>query len=356
MEKLLNSKYSKILLGIASIIIIILILRVFKSDINIDSSEQLPLSTEENIKTNDNGSVSVMLLGNVTMNDRIRTSYNSKELSGIVETSLAEKIETSDIAIISQCFTANGVWSNNYASVSDLKIFTELGINMTCLSNKYFKALADDTIPSTISVLSQYGIKSAGASTSLSEAAFPATYTYNSKTIGLLSLTKIPENASEAGFAQDSNGHIKPVSGIYGKHDTDDLCTNIKNAKNKCNFLIVYATFDDKSSKADAHKFIEAGADIVVGCSDNVDGIEYYKDKPIIYGIGNFLNSVQAFDTEAVKLNIKKDNSCSLTVIPCVSDAYYVKTLKDSDKNEFLSNLKDMSSGVKISKKGVITH
>lgn len=354
----MNNKLSKehyiAVLSLVAIILIIFILHIIKGNLTIDNSEQIPISTEENIRTNDKGTVSLMLLGNLVINENVLTTYNTQGLQSIIEPKLQELIQNADISMVNQGFTVSSSWNEHNISGNTLSIINDPGINVACMSNNYYRTFSDD-IESTSDSLRKNGVKCVGAANSLSESEAPVIYTFNNKTIGFISVTKLSDTSDTTGYATDSNGHTRPQPGVYGESDTDSICIAIKNAKKKCNFLVADVCWDTKTMKEDAHKFAEAGADIIVGATDTVMGIEYYKDVPIIYGTGNFLNNVSSLETIAVKVKVNKNNTCSLSVVPCITDMSYVKRLTGKKRKAFLKELDKMSDGISISSKGVIS-
>ncbi len=354
MRKKLTKEHYIGVISIISIILIIFILHIIKGNLTIDNSEQIQISTEENIQTNNKGTVSLMLLGNFVINDNVLTTYNTQGLSTIIEPKLQTLIKKADIAMVNQGFTVSSSWNAHNISGETLNILKEPEINVACMSNNYYRSFSDN-ISSTCEALRNNGIKCVGGADSLSEASACTIYTYNNKTVGFVSVTKLSDNTDTTGCATDSNGHTNPTPGVYGESDTGSICIAIKNAKKKCNFLVVNVSWDSNTMKEDAHKFVEAGADIVVGATETVMGIEYYKDTPIIYGTGNFINNFSLLETIAVKVKINKNNTCSLSVVPCINDMSNVKRLTGKKRKAFLQKLNDMSTGIKISEKGGIS-
>ncbi|MBD5136810.1 MAG: CapA family protein [Lachnospiraceae bacterium] len=334
MEKIIKNENIKMLGAVLSIILIIIILRIIKVNITDDSITQTNnhnTSPAENIITNTDGSVSVTIMGNVLVSEKMRSSYRLYGTEGFMSKEIASTIKDSDIAIMNQTFCLSGSNELNYsASTNDLDMLQDMGINMVSLANKYFRISGADSSGSIATTLKDNNINSSGAGRDLNDACSAAYLTYNDKTIGLLSVMKISGDNNE-GIAVNSNGHVRSISGIYGENSTDEICDSIKKAKKNCDFLIVNISWEDdskkitKSMKSDAHSFIKSGADIIAGCSDKSLDVEYYKNKPIIYGTGNFLNTGNPSDTKLYKAVISKNNKCKLTIHDCKTAAYFVE-------------------------------
>lgn len=331
MEKMQKSDYIKAAASILAILVIILVLRAVKMNISDNTkSNKNNFSSEDNIITNKDGSVSVALMGNVLIGKKIRNSYNLQGLSGFMSDEVSSVIKGSDIAIMNQTFSLSGEDEENYSISSDsLNILQDMGIGIVSLANKYFRQYGISDASNISSRLNDFNIKSSGAGSDANTAGEAAYLTYNNKTIGFLSVMKVSDNTAD-GIAVNSNGHVYPVKGIYGESSTDDICDAIEKAKGKCDFLIVNISWENsknkvtKTMKSDAKSFINAGADLIAGCSDKALDVEYYKDKPILYGTGNFLINGNPASTNIYEVTISKTNKCKLKVHEYKSSAFYI--------------------------------
>ena len=70
----------------------------------------------------------------------------------------------------------------------------------------------------------------------------------------------------------------------------------IDHLKETCDYVVVYVHWGlrkrtgRRSTSALGKQYIDAGADLVIGSHPHVlQGIEYYKGKPIVYSLGNFI-------------------------------------------------------------------
>ena len=88
-----------------------------------------------------------------------------------------------------------------------------------------------------------------------------------------------------------------PIPGYSTTYDPSILLNEIKAAQGQCDYLVVYVhggiernTQPEEYQRTLARQYIDAGADLVVGSHPHVlQGIEYYKGKPILYSLGNFV-------------------------------------------------------------------
>lgn len=80
-------------------------------------------------------------------------------------------------------------------------------------------------------------------------------------------------------------------------YDESPVIEEIKNIRNKCDHITVFAHWGDEYMKNPnerqkklAHSFIDSGADLIIGAHPHVSQThEIYKDKAIFYSLGNFI-------------------------------------------------------------------
>ena len=80
-------------------------------------------------------------------------------------------------------------------------------------------------------------------------------------------------------------------------YDPKILVDEIKKLRSQCDYLVVYVHWgiERKETPEDYQRslgkqYIDAGADIVIGSHPHVlQGVEYYKGKPVVYSLGNFI-------------------------------------------------------------------
>ncbi|EKE11662.1 MAG: hypothetical protein ACD_15C00042G0004 [uncultured bacterium] len=129
------------------------------------------------------------------------------------------------------------------------------------------------------------------------------------------------------------------------KDAEEKIISNILNNKDKAEINIVYAawaensanTVEDKGGKMLlAHKFIDAGADVVIGNSpDKIDPIEKYGGKYIFYSIGSF------FGEESLGVGMNYDDlseRISYYLIPVKFDTNHKQKVIQGDELKSILN------------------
>lgn len=144
------------------------------------------------------------------------------------------------------------------------------------------------------------------------------------------------------------------LSHLYNKVDSDNkIIDDIKNLRNICDKIIIsvhwgyeYVPFPSPEQINIGRKLIDYGADAIIGHHSHIiQGYELYKEKPIIYGLGNFI-----FDdtyikstrkTIIAKIDIKKNQPITVELIPIVCDTkeYYPRIADKKTKDGILSNI-----------------
>jgi poly-gamma-glutamate capsule biosynthesis protein CapA/YwtB (metallophosphatase superfamily) len=83
-----------------------------------------------------------------------------------------------------------------------------------------------------------------------------------------------------------------------------DVVRDIQNARKQADLVLLFLHWSEDlvpqetpEQQAQAHRFIDAGADAVIGGHAHLtQGIEWYKDHPIVYSLGNFVFDYFPYD------------------------------------------------------------
>jgi len=112
-----------------------------------------------------------------------------------------------------------------------------------------------------------------------------------------------------------------------------DVLADIKAARASADLVLLFLHWGEElepnatpAQKAMARRFIEAGADAVMGSHPHVtQEIEWHKDRPIVYSLGNFVFDYFPYDPPVwtgwmVRLTFGKEPRPGLEVIPVELD------------------------------------
>lgn len=156
----------------------------------------------------------------------------------------------------------------------------------------------------------------------------------------------------------DKNNYFLAFNLVGGDYGCSNIVLeNIKKIKkqNKNSFVILYPHWGKEyqatsgyMQKSLARKFIDQGADLIIGSHPHViQDIEVYKNKLIFYSLGNFIFD-QYFSRETqVGLMVglsKKESILSYYLIPFKSDKSVVNFLSNSEADALLKKISEKSS------------
>ncbi|MCK4635757.1 MAG: CapA family protein [Candidatus Moranbacteria bacterium] len=157
---------------------------------------------------------------------------------------------------------------------------------------------------------------------------------------------------------QENNSVIKKIKGkkiafvAYNYSaglSLEKVIEEIENAKKKSDFTVVYAHWGSEyhlqesgHQKDVAHKFIDAGADLIIGSHPHVvQPIEIYKDKTIFYSLGNLVFD-QYFSKdvrERLIVNLLFENDkISFVLVPLYTNNYGQLELMDLEQRKVFLN------------------
>ncbi|MBP7060125.1 MAG: CapA family protein, partial [Lachnospiraceae bacterium] len=244
-------------------------------------------------------------------------------------------------------------------------ILTEMGVDVAGVANNHALDYGKDAYTDTLSTLHSAGISTVGGGNSYNEAAAPAVLNKNGETFAILASSRVIPSGS---WNIDNS-----TPGMLTTYDPNELIAKIKKAKASYNHVLVevhwgkeYADHPEDYQVDFAHKYIDAGADAVIGMHPHVlQGIEFYKGKLIFYSLGNFMFFKNTNPLAAVKLNISGD-SISCHIIPAYannSKTYLAQgavgsqeSSASSDQAESVyAHLRSISTGINIDSSGAVT-
>lgn len=130
------------------------------------------------------------------------------------------------------------------------------------------------------------------------------------------------------------------------------IIEEIRKIRNNCDLVILslhwgceYVPFPSPGQIKMGRKLIDCGADIILGHHAHViQGYEFYKGKPIIYGLGNFVfDDVYIKRTRKsfiAKIVIDNDKNINVEIIPiCCDTEYFPKIAEKKINREILDNI-----------------
>ena len=168
------------------------------------------------------------------------------------------------------------------------------------------------------------------------------------------------------------------------------VVNSVSEARDNADYVIVYADFggdnDIAKNQSLAHSFIDAGADIVIGCgADGMRQIEYYAGKPVIYNLGMFWYETDRHEAIMVELDFRNteidykaladetsgeaedteksgfrpafeySDAPNIYIIPCIQDGAVVRLATENDGKTILDKISALSEGIILGEDGLLT-
>ena len=274
-------------------------------------------------------------------------------------------LESADLAVgnLETPFTTRGVPAENKqyvfkASPDHVAALREAGFDVLSLANNHILDQGLEGLEDTIAHLQEAGLAYMGAGQNEREAYAPAMLERNGITVALIGLSRVvPEVSWKAGPKHP---------GVAEAYDTTRAIAAIREADEKADVVVVYMHWGlerkdhpEPYQREMGRAFIDAGADLVVGCHPHVlQGFEPYKDRWIAYSLGNFVFTTAGYsktqETGVLMAECKKGGECSLRFHPMFADKFQPVPMEPEAARRLLERLDSVSYGAAVGPDGVI--
>ena len=319
-----------------------------------EEPETLPVQPEEKEP------VSLLFGGDIYLSEFVLNAYNQAGgIAGVLDEGLRAEIGAADLFIANQefPFSDRGVPAADKQFTFRLPkekvhLMQEIGADLVTLANNHALDYGTDALLDTCMVLDEAGILRIGAGANLEEAGRMEVVELDGRTYGFLGASRVfPVADWAAGVSH---------AGMLSAYDPDALCEVIREARTRCDYLVVYVhwgiernTMPEAYQRTQGRQYIDAGADLVVGSHPHVlQGIEYYNGKPILYSLGNFIFGSSIPETMLVKAEIGEDGTAALKLYPAVSSAGYTRTMEEGKLPAFYEKMEALSEEIQITEDG----
>jgi len=190
---------------------------------------------------------------------------------------------------------------NNFMSHPDnAKLIKDIGFDAVTLANNHILDQDEQGVWDTIKACKSAGLQTVGADKNLEEAKKPLIIEIKNKKIGLINLCE-----QEFNIATEKTAGANPFTAI-------DAYYQIKSLRPKVDHLIIvfhggleYHHIPLPGFIKNCKFMVDCGVDAVI-CHHThyISGYEYYKGKPIFYGLGNFAFNYKKLTNEELHTGI----------------------------------------------------
>lgn len=234
----------------------------------------------------------------------------------------------------------------------NIETLKEACIDMVSLANNHVLDYEEEALLRMLDLLNAQNISYAGAGRNGVAASQAAIFERREEKIGLIAFT----DNEPAWEAKEKKPGIFYVPIRARDKRAKQLFTAVRNLRQKVDFVIVSAHWGPnwgyeppKEHRAFAHALIEAGADLIFGHSGHVfRGIEVYKECPILYSAGDFVDDYAVDEVEKndeaflFVLEKTEEQGVQLFLYPTYIDKFQAHLATHGRKEAILSKMKNL--------------
>lgn len=320
---------------------------------------EIPQSETEAVSAKD---TVLVFAGDVLIQNPVKSNYDNSGIDGVITEELALRFQEADVAMVNEefPFSTRGtpMEDKQYtfrADPSYVQLLVDMGIDIVSLANNHTLDYGKEAMLDTFAALDGANIRYAGAGETKERAMETQVVEVNGKRFGFLAASRVIP------VVEWNVENSQP--GVFATYDPTALCQQIEEAKTACDYVVVYVhwgvereTYPEAYQKTLAEQYIDAGADFVVGTHTHcLQGIAYYKGKPIFYGLGNFISVVTLERTLAVELTVDGDGNTAVQLIPAKAAGGQTKAMTEEESKSLYQYMEQISEGIQIDDAGVVT-
>lgn len=268
--------------------------------------------------------VRLAFAGDVMFSDQFLAAYDRSGISAIADSEMLQHMQEADLFLLNEEFPfslrGEPMEDKQFTFRTDPKystILNELGSDIVTVANNHALDYGRDAFCDTLDTLNAADITYIGGGYDLAEASAPAVRTINGQTFAIFAATRVSPSGSW--YASDSQ------AGLFQTYDPAKLNQAIAEAHTQYDHIIVFVHWGIERNEIPedyqrvlAKGYIDAGADLIVGCHPHVlQGFEYYNGVPIIYSLGNYLFGNRDGATLLLEAVFDGTEPPAIQLVPC---------------------------------------
>ncbi len=318
------------------------------------------------IETDDEKTI-IRIVGDVSFADdwviAPKIDSRGKGIYGVLSEDTVETLKSADVFLLNNEFTysTRGTPLSNKlytfrANPDRAKLLHDIGADIVSLANNHAYDYGSVAFSDTLETLKQEKIPYIGGGENIQEAAKPYYFIINGRKYAFSAATKAEKYILTPVATETS-------SGVMRTYNPEQYIKTVEEAEAQSDYNIAYLHW----GKEDSHyieeglyemgcKFIDAGADIVVGAHAHIlQGIQFYKNVPIVYNLGNFIFNAKDVDTGVLEIEISNDKTPTYKFIPAKQKDCYTQIVYGEEKVRILNFMAELSVNVNFDEDGVFT-
>lgn len=301
----------------------------------------------------DSASVSILFAGDISvshsffasLNGDIRNVFGEAVLSFFDNADL--RIAQWEMALTDSAHPTQKAGPSLKGPPEAWKLAKELNINVSLLANNHIGDFGSEAVLETIRILHEHEIATVGAGINRSQAAAPLRLQIKDFAISILNAAEHEfgmATDNEAGAAELTAARM--VTAIVAERNSSDIVIVAIHGGNE------YRSHPSPRQQELHRAFIDAGADMVFNChAHQIQGIEVWRGKPIVYCPGNFLfprtgepaNGYDWWNGFISRVSFDNHGPFSIQLLPIISSCGLVQAQPTGAKREFFENLVHIS-------------
>lgn len=297
--------------------------------------------------------------GDVMFSEQSLTTYEQNGIGALADEEMLSYMQGADLFMLNEEFPfslrGEAMEDKQYTFCLDpkyVKIFQELGCDLVTIANNHALDFGQDAFCDTLDTLKEAQITYVGGGYNITEASAPAIHTIAGQTFAIFAATRV--SPSYDWYATDHQ------PGMFQTYDPTRLNQAIQEAEEQYDHTIVFLHWGierneipEEYQRTLAKGYIDAGADLVIGCHPHIlQGFEYYHGVPIIYSLGNYLFGNRDGNTALLEAVFSQEEPLRVRLIPCKRTGGILTRIQEpASLYQYLS---DLSFGVQVQEDGVL--
>lgn len=282
-------------------------------------------------------------------------------IAGCIEPRLLRRMNKNDLMILNNEFSISdrgkpmkGKAYTFCAPTKNTAMLKKLGVDAVSLANNHVFDYGEAAFLDTLSSLKRAGIEYMGGGKNIQEAKRPLYFKCKGKVIAIVAATRAEKYVLTPRAKRNSPG-------VFRTYDDREYVKAIGRADKKADVVIAfvhwgteYSTVLETAQRQQAKDYINAGADVVVGAHTHcMQGVGYYKGKPIFYSLGNFWFNEKTLYTTLLQLHVKEDGTVQAKMLPCIQAGKETKLLTGRKRvKKFVKHINRISENGRLDKNG----